>query len=122
MSCHIDIQPQKDGWVKYFSDGSVEYGYDQDVDLGCASWTQGKQNNMRSVALRAGNITVHLFAELDKVCKFWQSDDYEVVLGSRNPTRITRRIEQKLEDHTWQIIEIDLRTSEIREYTSQYKI
>lgn len=122
MSLPVELLPQQDGWVKYFCDGTVEYGYDQDVDLGRSSWTRGKQDKMCAVALKAGSAMVFLTAGEGESARFWQSDDYEVVLGHRNPVRITRRIEQKLGDKTWKIVEIDLRTSEIKEYISKHKI
>jgi hypothetical protein len=122
MAWHLSSPPEKDGWVKYFRDESIEYGYDQDVDGGRASWTRGKQDDMCGVSVRSGDITIYLMAENGEKAKFWQSDDYEVILGNRKPTRVVRRIEQKVGDKTWRIIEIDLKTRETREYTSKHKI
>lgn len=122
MSWHLSLPPEKDGWVKYFRDGSTECGYDQEIDTGKASWTRGRQDDMCGVAIRSGDITVYMMAEDGEKCKFWQSDDYEVILGNRKPARVARRIEQKVGDKTWRIIEIDLKTHDTREYTSKHKI
>lgn len=122
MSWYLNFPPEKNGWVKYFHDGTMEFGYDRDVDLGRASWTRGKLANMSGVAMKSGDVISYLLVAGEEESFFWQSDDYEVELGSRNPSRVVRRIEQQLDDKTWRIIEIDLKTSLTREFISPSKI
>lgn len=119
---YLDYPPETDGWAKYFRDGTIEYGTDVLVDSGKASWTRGKQENMAALAIRSGDMILYLMADEGTKSKFWQSDDYEVVLGSRKPVRVVRRIEQKVGDKTWKVIEIDIRTQTVREFTSKHKI
>jgi len=118
----MEYPPQKNGWVKYLKDHSMEYGYDCDVDRGMASWTRGGQKELAGVAIKTNDLVFYLVAPEGETGKFWQSDDYEVVLGSRKPVRIIRRIEQKVGDKSWKIIEINTQTMESREFISKHKI
>lgn len=111
--------PIPNGWVKYFSDGTIEIGRDDD-DL--ASWTKGRQDKMIGVSMHHGDTSIYLMTEDSQPGRFWQSDDYEVLFGEANPVRITRRIERKLGPSLWKITEIDLITNHIKEYTSKHKI
>lgn len=112
-------RPGSSCWIKYFLDNSIEIGSDADP---LASWTRGRQDKMTGVSLHHQEINLYLITEDGLPGRFWQSDDYEVVIGHEAPVRTTRRIEQKVGSKTWKIVEIDLRNNEIREYTSRHKI
>lgn len=114
-----DIKRQtEDGWTKYFADGSVEVGAISNPKV---SWTRGKHDGMIAVSLQSGDNTVFLCSD-DGPAKFWQSDDFECVFGSNQPTMILRRIQMKVGDKAWKTVEIDLRTGNINEYVSKHKI
>jgi hypothetical protein len=81
------------GWIKKFGDGTKEVGTDELVRAKRASWSRGRLSGMIGVELHHG--ASHVF--LDGTGKFWQSDDYEVLLLEPTPTLKTRRLQKKIE-------------------------
>lgn len=80
------------GWIKYFRDGSVEYGRDVDVDKGVASWSNGRLTGLESVTSTLGD--KHLC--ISGAGEYWQSDDFEVEIldETTEPEMVVRRIQK----------------------------
>ena len=86
------------GWIKYFADGSMEVGRDEDIVSRHASWTRGRLENMFAVELHHEGHTI----VIEGTGQFWQSDDLEAHVGFNHEYNIvTRRIQKKIEgtDH-----------------------
>lgn len=61
----------RSGWIKHFSDGQSETGFDGDVLSHKSSWRNGRLDGLVAVDLRHGGITVSLSAGNGN---WWQSD------------------------------------------------
>jgi hypothetical protein len=89
----------ENGWIKFFSDVTLETGLDKDVRAGKASWQHGRLDGLIMVGLRHNNTTVFLSASEGN---WWQSDT--MVSKFRGAGRagetnyITRRLEYQISE------------------------
>lgn len=81
---------ESNGWVKFFADGTVETGFDEDVAKRKASWRHGRLANMVGAMLRNNRFLLAL--DTLSPAEFWQSDDYEFDMISGNHELVRRRI------------------------------
>ena len=80
-------------WLKFFNDGTLERGSDVDIDKGLASWSKGRQDNIKSV---------HLEHNFNTCClslpntQWYQYDRYMAMLGQagNNVSKRTGRVIQ----------------------------
>lgn len=82
----------KNGWIKYFSDGSFEEGWDELVDTQQASWSKGRLESMSSAEMYYNDKFLILSGE----GKYWQSDTYEAQLLVNEGRLIKRTLYRKL--------------------------
>ena len=81
---------ESSGWVKFFADGTVETGFDEDVIKKRASWRHGRLANMTGAMLRHNRFLLSLDTLVP--AEFWQSDDFEFDMASGNHELVRRRI------------------------------
>ena len=81
------------GWVKHFRDGTKYYGYDQDVSIKKASWTNSRHEGLVGVTLWHSDFML----AIDGLGEYWQSDQFTVDFAEPTPTLISRRIQKKTE-------------------------
>ena len=74
-------------WMKYFNDGTVERGTDEDLISGRASWTNGRLKGISSAVLHYAGAVVKIVAS-----EIWQKDQYISGVGPHPPSRIARSI------------------------------
>lgn len=81
-------------WIKVFADKTTEQGHDYLIDQKKASWTQGRQDNIKEVFLSEGLIAVTL--EVPETV-WYQYDRYSVILSENPyPKRIARFIQAQI--------------------------
>lgn len=88
------------GWTKFFTDGSIEIGTDQDVKDKKSSWSKGRLTNMSGCQINHDDATISLVGNGE----FWQSDDFEVNFLESIPTCVTRRLQKKIDSTDKSII------------------
>lgn len=62
------------GWIKNFTDRSLEMGLDHLVDEGIASWRNGRLENIISVDIFENNCKYTLISKEPR--EWWQGDEY----------------------------------------------
>lgn len=95
------MQISHDGWVKIFTDGTVEEGYDYLVNAGLASWSKGRLHGIKSVQLQHG----HRLITIDGDGEFLQSDTLEATFPRNEGVIVKRTLYKKIhEDDRWMTI------------------
>jgi len=82
---------KENGWVKVFTDGKKEYGWDNLVKLRQASWSKGRLDKILLVTLKDKDYQVTIQGEGN----YWQSDTFEAKIftkGKRTNRTIYRQI------------------------------
>lgn len=88
-----------DGWLKIFTDGSLERGSDCEIASGNASWSQGRLDNIQEVRLFDRNRVCSLSVPSTS---WHQFDRFSVIVseGTHIPTRTHRVVQAEIiEDH-----------------------
>ena len=118
-------------WSKYFVDEPSMI--DEPV---VKTWRNSRLDGMKAVVLTVGNMNYGLHTSgcwaprcivyenepphVQETAEFWQSDDYEAVVGG--PTeRVRRRIQMKVDDG-WLTLEVEEKTGEHRVYLAKRRI
>lgn len=84
------------GWIKYFTDGSIAEGLDDQVDAKEASWSKGQLENIRSINV-IGN-RYNFILEIENT-EWHQFDRFITVVGSDSSIRQLRVIQAKIQEH-----------------------
>ena len=106
------------GWIKLFTDGSLEDGSDELIDSNKASWSKGRLDNIKSVYINGNKYTVGL-----KILntKWHQFDRYLTLVGSNESVKQLRVIQAQItKDHLGMYINTDL-VHNITEYSLSKK-
>ena len=86
-------------WLKIFTDGQPEYGTDEDIAKGKASWSRGRLDNIREVRIA----NQYMLCSLAVPKTSWhQFDRYltAVMVGQEvKPTRIYQVIQAEIKPH-----------------------
>lgn len=84
------------GWIKYFTDGSIEEGFDYQIDANQASWTKGKLKNIKSVNIIGEGYNCTL--EINNT-EWYQFDRFITAVGSDSSSRVLRVIQAQIKEH-----------------------
>lgn len=90
----------RNGWIKHFSDGNSETGFDDDLRKHIGSWRNGRQEGLVSVDLhhRLGGKDLQLTLGLG-IGEYWQSDTMQARYCGKGTSPIeflVRRLEKKI--------------------------
>jgi len=81
------------GWIKCFTDNSLEVGDDSDKK---ASWSHGRLFDISSVSLKHENIHIAISGR----GVFWQSDDFESTMFEDTSGKlVARRVSKKINEY-----------------------
>lgn len=70
----------QDGWIKHFTDGTTETGYDKDIALGLSSWSKGRHDCLKKVEAKLGGLSCSINSHVET--RFLQSDTIETSFSS----------------------------------------
>ena len=84
------------GWVKNFSDGTIELGFDHLIDEGKASWRNGRLNDIISVDIFENGYKYTLIRKESSLKEWWQGNEYHsrFIPGATVPGELQRRFIQ----------------------------
>ena len=82
------------GWVKFFTDGTIEEGWDSLIKNKQASWRGGRNKDIKEVSLVHNGLVATIVGE----GIYWQSDDWEVALFTSPGYIVKRRIGKQIND------------------------
>jgi hypothetical protein len=86
------------GWLKIFKDNTKEYGGDEDIAKGKASWSRGKLDNIAEVRISNNRQTASLSVQETS----WHQFDRLMVgvsVGTQHPTVTHRVIQAEVKPH-----------------------
>lgn len=78
----------KNGWVKYFLDGTKEEGWDDLVKARLASWTNGRHEGIGSVEMHHDDRII----TINGPGRFWQQDTFEAKVLVNGGELVERKI------------------------------
>lgn len=81
-----------DGWIKYFADGTILQGCDEDVARRLASWSKSRLDGLVRVDLRWRGKTISIRG----TGEFWQADVFETSLWNTESKMVVRILKKKL--------------------------
>lgn len=79
-------------WTKHYKDGSSYVGEDNACRFGLASWTKSKATDIDHVQIEHNGYLISLAGDGE----FWQSDDFEALVGDKNSKTVRRRISKMI--------------------------
>ena len=90
----------KNGWTKYFLDETSLEGLDKDIASGKCSWSKSLLNNIIKCSLRYSGHEIILSG----IGNYWQSDDFEINIGTNESIILKRRLEKQITDSDHAIV------------------